>query len=55
MRYVYRRAVLRMLTIALWVCFQQWDERLASVAQKWALQCVLAHDEERKIPGKYRV
>ncbi|XP_052213296.1 uncharacterized protein LOC127832106 [Dreissena polymorpha] len=28
----------------------QWDDRLAAVAQKWAKQCVLAHDDERKIP-----
>ncbi|KAL4221659.1 Cysteine-rich secretory protein 3 [Mactra antiquata] len=28
----------------------QWDDRLAAVAQKWAKQCKLAHDDERSIP-----
>ncbi|XP_052761250.1 uncharacterized protein LOC128203751 [Mya arenaria] len=28
----------------------QWDDRLAAVAQKWAQQCKLAHDDDRKLP-----
>ncbi|XP_033724789.1 uncharacterized protein LOC117314794 [Pecten maximus] len=29
----------------------KWDERLASVAQKWAKQCKAGHDKMRKIPS----
>ncbi|XP_060073743.1 uncharacterized protein LOC132553510 [Ylistrum balloti] len=29
----------------------KWDERLASVAQKWANQCKAGHDKMRKIPS----
>ncbi|XP_012940206.1 cysteine-rich venom protein [Aplysia californica] len=28
-----------------------WDDKLAAVAQKWAKQCVLEHDKNRKIPS----
>ena len=30
---------------------QQWDDRIAAVAQKWAKQCRLAHDTEREVIG----
>ncbi|GFS25803.1 cysteine-rich venom protein [Elysia marginata] len=28
-----------------------WDDNLAKVAQKWAMQCKLEHDKNRKIPS----
>ena len=35
------------------VYFQIWDDELATVAAKWARQCIVGHDTYRGVPCQY--